>query len=390
MLNNINFKQFITLQRGFDLPSKDRKDGEFPVVASTSINGYHDKYKVNPPGVVTGRSGSLGEVQYVTKPFWPLNTTLWVRDFKGNLPKYVYYYLKILDLARFNSGAGVPTLNRNDLDNLEISIHPFSMQKKVVAILSTYDDLIENNDHRIKILDDMVQVLYKEWFVKFKFPGHEKVKMVESELGLIPEGWGVSDIYNIIEEINERNKENNDIYVYSVTNNKGFVMSDELFSKRVYSKSLKNYKIVKHNEFAFNPARINIGSIAMFQDDDMGLVSPMYSIFRANTQKVLPYILWNILNEELVLDQIKSLSYGTVRQIFKIKDFSLIQRPIAPIKMQQLFCDNIQPMLDLKKVLEKGTEKLRESRDLLLPKLISGELDVGNLDIDIESEVESN
>ena len=101
---NVKFKDFITLQRGFDLPKNKRSKGKYPVIASTSIDGFHNNYKVNPPGIVTGRSGSLGFVQYINNKFWPLNTTLWVKDFKGNIPKYVFYLLKTLHLEKYNSG----------------------------------------------------------------------------------------------------------------------------------------------------------------------------------------------------------------------------------------------------------------------------------------------
>ncbi len=201
-LRHITFREFVTLQRGFDLPTSTRIGGEYPVVASTSINGFHNAYnayKVEPPGVVTGRSGALGEVQYLQTRFWPLNTTLWVKDFKGNLPQYVYYYLKTLDLARFNSGAGVPTLNRNDLDTLEVSVHNCMEQRKITAILSAYDDLIENNARRIAILEEMARALYREWFVRFRFPGHEDIGMVESPLGPIPKGWEVKRIGDVLE-----------------------------------------------------------------------------------------------------------------------------------------------------------------------------------------------
>ena len=101
----MKFKEFITLQRGYDLPKTQMVKGEFPVVGSTSVVGFHNEYKQNPPGVVTGRSGSLGAVQYITCKYWPHNTTLWVKDFKGNHPRYVYYLLKTLPLAKYNAGA---------------------------------------------------------------------------------------------------------------------------------------------------------------------------------------------------------------------------------------------------------------------------------------------
>lgn len=112
------------LQRGFDLPSQDRKDGKYPIYASTGIAEYHNQYKVTPPCVITGRSGSIGEVFYVDTKCWPLNTTLWVKDFKSTPPFFVFYKLKELELEKTVSGfAAVPTLNRNDV-HMMISLIP--------------------------------------------------------------------------------------------------------------------------------------------------------------------------------------------------------------------------------------------------------------------------
>ena len=108
------------LQRGFDLPSQNREEGLYPIYASTGIAEYHNQYKVDAPCIVTGRSGTIGEVFYVDKKCWPLNTTLWVKDFKGTPPFFVYYKLKELELGKTVSGfAAVPTLNRNDVHLME-------------------------------------------------------------------------------------------------------------------------------------------------------------------------------------------------------------------------------------------------------------------------------
>lgn len=104
----IPLNEFITLQRGFDLPQDKRVMGDIPVVASTGVVGYHNEEKVLAPGVVIGRSGSIGGGQYITTNFWPLNTTLWVKDFKGHHPRFVYYLLRSIDFSQFNVGSGVP------------------------------------------------------------------------------------------------------------------------------------------------------------------------------------------------------------------------------------------------------------------------------------------
>jgi type I restriction enzyme S subunit len=124
------FKDFIKLNRGFDLPEEKIKEGNYPVIASTSIKGYHNQFKVKSPIITTGRSGTLGTVLFVNQDGWPLNTSLYVKDFKGNEPLYVYYTLKLLDFESFNSGAGVPTLNQNHLHKLKMWVADESLQKK--------------------------------------------------------------------------------------------------------------------------------------------------------------------------------------------------------------------------------------------------------------------
>jgi type I restriction enzyme, S subunit len=108
-------KDVAPLQRGFDLPSREIEKGIFPVVYSNGIVNYNKTYKVKGPGVVTGRSGTIGNITYVDKDFWPHNTSLWVTNFRNCIPKYIFYLFKYIDLKKFSSGSGVPTLNRNDV-----------------------------------------------------------------------------------------------------------------------------------------------------------------------------------------------------------------------------------------------------------------------------------
>ena len=124
-----------TLQRGFDLPNTKRVEGSFPVIAASGFSSWHNKYKVKGPGVTTGRSGTLGQVFYEKNDFWPLNTSLWVKNFHGNHPKYIYYFLKTLKFEEFNSGTSVPTLNRNDVHNLAVAIPSLAEQKSIAQIL---------------------------------------------------------------------------------------------------------------------------------------------------------------------------------------------------------------------------------------------------------------
>jgi type I restriction enzyme S subunit len=119
----------LVLQRGLDLPKANRIQGSVPIYAATGVAGFHQESKVKAPGVVTGRSGTIGDVLYVQEDFWPLNTALWVKQFPKSEPLYAYYVLSSLDLKQFNSGAAVPTLNRNDIHGLDALIPPRTLQK---------------------------------------------------------------------------------------------------------------------------------------------------------------------------------------------------------------------------------------------------------------------
>lgn len=136
----------LVLQRGFDLPTQDRQEGSVPIYGSTGILGYHDKAKASAPGVVTGRSGTLGEVQYVADDYWPLNTALWVKEFKRVTPLFALFLLREMDLKQYNGGASVPTLDRKSVHKVEITV-PSNM------LLSSFDEFAADIFAQIKNLN---------------------------------------------------------------------------------------------------------------------------------------------------------------------------------------------------------------------------------------------
>jgi type I restriction enzyme S subunit len=181
----------ITLKRGHDLPESQRQDGEVPVVSSSGITGYHNEPKAKAPGVVTGRYGTLGEVFYIEQDYWPLNTALYVTDFKGNHPRFVAYFLQNVLKNYQSDKAAVPGVNRNDLHDMKVRSTAPQSQEKIASILSVYDDLIENNRQRMTLLEEAARQLYREWFVRLRFPGHEHTRIINSPLGPIAGGWRV-------------------------------------------------------------------------------------------------------------------------------------------------------------------------------------------------------
>ncbi len=134
----------LILQRGFDLPTQDRQEGDVPIYGSTGILGYHDKAKAVGPGVVTGRSGTLGEVQYVAEDYWPLNTALWVKEFKRVTPLFALYLLREMDLKQFNGGASVPTLDRKSVHRVDILIPSVLMLRSFGEFASGVYEQIRN------------------------------------------------------------------------------------------------------------------------------------------------------------------------------------------------------------------------------------------------------
>ncbi|MCM3170865.1 restriction endonuclease subunit S [Paenibacillus sp. MER 99-2] len=204
----VHLQDLVTLKRGYDLPKANRLNGIFPILASNGITGFHNEFKVKGPGIVTGRSGTLGEVMFINKDFWPLNTTLYGKQFHGNDIKFVYYFLKTLKLHNYNSGSSVPTLNRNHIHSLLVKIPSKPEQYKIGCVLSSLDDKIELNNAINKNLEEMAQALFKRWFIDFEFPNEngEPYKssggeFEESELGLIPKGWNVGVFQDLVIDV---------------------------------------------------------------------------------------------------------------------------------------------------------------------------------------------
>ena len=157
-------KDVAHLKRGYDLPTQGRVDGDIPIFAANGKNGTHNEAKIKGPGVVTGRSGTIGKVHFTEHDYWPLNTALYVTDFKGNDPKWVYYMLQAFKLERFVEGAGVPTLNRNLVHDELIPLPPLAEQKRIAAILDKADAIRRKRQQAIQLADDFLRAVFLEMF----------------------------------------------------------------------------------------------------------------------------------------------------------------------------------------------------------------------------------
>ena len=206
----------IELKRGYDLPTSDRRAGSIPIVSSSGPSGWHDEAKAKAPGVVTGRYGTIGRVFFVEQNFWPLNTTLYVRDFKGNDERFVSYFLRSLDFHSFNDKSSVPGLNRNDLHRAPVRFPPVEEQREIASVLGSLDDKIEQNRRTGRKLEGLARAVFKAWFVDFEpvkakaagataFPGMPAAtfaalpaRLVDSQLGPVPEGWEVRRLKDVL------------------------------------------------------------------------------------------------------------------------------------------------------------------------------------------------
>lgn len=171
---------FVELKRGYDLPKAKRSAGNVPIVSSAGVSDFHSIAMVKGPGVITGRYGTIGEVFYVDEDYWPLNTTLYVRDFKGNDPRFISYFLKTLDFDSYSDKGAVPGVNRNHLHLAKVRIPRVETQKTIANFLSRLDSKINLNQGINQTLEAMAQAVFKSWFIDFD--------PVKAKLAAIAEG----------------------------------------------------------------------------------------------------------------------------------------------------------------------------------------------------------
>lgn len=183
------------IKYGFGLPERARVAGTIPVYASSGIVGYHNESKVKKTAIVIGRKGNVGTVSFSETESYPIDTVFFVDEPKPGFDlKYLYYLLQRINLPRYGGDSAVPGLSRDTIYSLSVQTPKIGTQKKIAEILSAFDAKIENNNAIIKNLEMIAQTIFNEWFVNFRFPGFEKTKFVDSEMGEIPEGWKVTSL----------------------------------------------------------------------------------------------------------------------------------------------------------------------------------------------------
>ena len=208
--------QQATLQRGIDTTKAQQRPGKVPVVSSGGVSSYRDTAFAKGPGVILGRKGTLGTVFYIEEDYWPHDTTLWVRDFHGNEPRFVYYFFRSIssDLVALDVGSANPALNRNHVHPIVIQWPKLYEQQAIARILGALDDKIELNCRMNHTLEEMAWAIFKSWFVDFepvtaRAEGRQPYGMnaetaslfpsafQDSGLGPIPRGWQIGPLLGI-------------------------------------------------------------------------------------------------------------------------------------------------------------------------------------------------
>jgi type I restriction enzyme S subunit len=397
--------EFVTLQRGHDLPNERRHPGQVPILGSFGITGWHDQARASGPGVTVGRSGaSFGVVSYSPVDYWPLNTALYVVDFHGHDERFAYYFLKQFDFRSYNSGSAQPSLNRNFVHPVLVEVPPLAEQRAIAHILGTLDDKIELNRRMSETLEAMARALFKSWFVDFdpvrakaegRDPGLPQpladlftARLVDSELGEIPEVWEVKrigDLADVFGGSTPSTKEPNywdgphhwatpkdfSALSFPVLLDTERRITDAGLGKissgmlPIGTVLLSSRAPIGYLAIAEIPVAINQGFIAMRPKVDVSNVFLLQ---------------WARESHEVILSNANG---STFLEISK-KNFSPIPTVAPPISVMVAFDRIARPLYGRVVSNEREARTLVSLRDALLPKLISGELRLNDAERFIE------
>jgi len=361
----VKLGEIINLNYGKGLSATKRNPGNIPVYSSAGITGWHDKALIKKNGIVVGRKGTVGTVYYSETPFYCIDTAYYLTedDTKEDL-KYLYYLLNHLPLKKLNTDSAVPGLNRDNAYSQVFSLPPIQEQKAIAHILSTLDDKIEVNNQINKTLENMAQAIFKQWFVDFEFPNEDGEpykssggEMVESELGMIPKGWGVGKFIDLIE----------------ITSGK---------------------RPGKRSDLAMEDCKYPLvgASSIMGYTDDFNFEEKILVIGRVGTHGVVQRFNNKVWASDNTL-VIKSDNYEFAYQILNQIDYKAINRGSTQPLITQTDIKNYTLIIPTEGYLNKfellvgslfeiysnhciENSKLTEIRDSLLPKLMSGEIRV--------------
>ena len=357
------------LQRGFDLPVSQMISGPYPVVMSNGVGGWHSKYAVKGPGVVTGRSGTIGGLQYIEGDFWPHNTSLWVTSFNGNEPKFIYWLYSSLNLERFGSGSGVPTLNRNDVHDQLIGVPcNIAEQRRIGAFFDRLDSLITLHQRKYdklcvlkkSMLDKMFPKggsLYPEIrFAGFTDPWEQRKlgelasKRIEKNTNRIKETFTNSAEHGVVSQL--------DYFDHDITNDA----------------NIGNYSVVYPDDFIYNPrisAVAPCGPINRNKLGRNGVMSPLYTVFSVDDTIDKLYLEHYFKTSRWHQFMFLEGNSGARSDRFSISDSIFFEMPIqCPVLEEQeliaSFFDHLDSLITLH---QRKLELLRNIKKSMLDKM---------------------
>ncbi len=397
----------IELKRGYDLPSRDRREGPYPIVSSSGISGYHAESMVKAPGVVTGRYGTIGKVFYIWHDFWPLNTSLYVRDFKGNDPRFISYFLKTLDFLVYSDKAAVPGVNRNHLHSAPVMVPPLREQQAIACILGSLDDKIELNRRMNRTLESMARSVFKSWFVDFdpvrakaagQPPAGLKPELAalfpdafqDSELGEIPKGWRVTGLVDQITATKGLSYKGKHLCqpgeglpmhnLNSVYEGGGYKHEGLKWYNGDYRPAHMLWPgdvIVTNTEQGFDYLLIGYAAIVPERYGSRGLFSHHIFRVRPKPTSYLPaWFTYLLLRTQRFHDLVAGHSNGTTVNMLPLDGLQKPKLVLPSREIVEFFGQFFSPIQQRIEELHGENVTLAALRDTLLPKLISGELRV--------------
>ena len=344
--------------------------GIYPVFGGNGIIDYVDTYNAENT-IIVGRVGAYcGNVYRCKSKCWVSDNAISVSAKEKVDNNYLFYLMSTLDLHHRHIGGAQPLMTQDIIGDFSCRIPSISSQRQIVKLLSSLDDKIELNRRINGNLEQQAQALFKAWFVDFE--PFKSGKFVDSELGKIPAGWKVVELGKVTTQEKEKVGIRSDVKVLSPVTTGKLMLSEEYFTKQVFSDSVAKYILVKPNSFAYNPARVNIGSMGRNTFMFDGCVSPVYVVF--SCEKEYHYFFDMYRQLPSFKEEVIARSIGGVRQTLKYSDFALIRIAYPPQNIVLKFNDLYKRLLHAQDMYHTESENLTEIRDLLLPRLMSGEI----------------
>ena len=362
---------FITLKRGFDLPQQKREDGQVPIFSSSGITGTHSTAMVNAPGVITGRYGTIGEVFYAAEDFWPLNTTLFVEDFHGNDAKFIYYFLKTLEWSKFTSASAVPGINRNTVHKETVSLPDIETQRRIASTLSMLDEKIKTNTEINDNLQQQAAALFESWFVNYDpWDGVKPSEWENAPLGSFVEikrGGSPRPIQDFLSDSGLRWLKISDVTSLSSP----FVLE---IKEHIKEEGLRKTVFLHAGELVLsNSATPGIPKIL---DVDTCIHDGWLYFPKSELSKYYLYLFFKHIRKELV-----ALGNGSVFTNLKTDILKAFPATKADESTLKEFDALVTPLFDAMLNADRENFKLAAMRDALLPKLMSGEIDVSAIQL---------